>query len=203
MLFAIVPVKPFSLSKSRLSTLLSADERAELSRRLLTHTLQVLTNVSEITQTLVISRDPAVLTLARNHQVQAIVELGVGKLNTALAQASWAAQASGAEAILILPADLPLLSEEALRQLIAESKIKPVMVIAPDRHEDGTNALLLRPPNLINYAFGEHSFQRHRAQAEPADVSVRICRLPELALDLDTPEDLDLLTPFLGLSKAY
>src|SRR5688572_10540659 len=182
LLSAIVPVKPFSLSKSRLSSILSPDERAQLSRGFLKHTLQVLANVLEITQTLVISRDSAVRTLVRDYQVQAIVETGAWELNAALTQATRAAQASGAEAVLILPADLPLLSVEAIRQLISESGARPFITIAPDRHEDGTNALLVRPPHLINYAFGEHSFRRHIAQAEQAGAQVRICRLPELAL---------------------
>lgn len=190
-LFALVPVKPFSESKSRLANILSPDERAELSRGLLTHTLQVLADVPEIAQTLVVSRDPAALTLARQYRAQALLETGAGELNAALTQATQAAQASGAESLLILPTDLPLLSAEALRQLIAESKTEPFLAIAPDRHEDGTNALLVRPPDLIRYAFGAHSFQRHITQARQVGAPVRICRLPELALDVDTPEDLE------------
>jgi len=191
MLYTLVPVKPFSESKSRLANILSPDERTELSRGLLTHTLQILANVPEIAQTLVVSRDPAALTLARQYQAQALLETGAGELNAALTQATQAAQTSGAESLLILPADLPLLSAEALRQLITESKTEPFLAIAPDRHEDGTNALLVHPPDLIRYAFGAHSFQRHITQARQAGARARICRLPELALDVDTPEDLE------------
>ncbi len=191
MLFAIVPVKPFSESKSRLANILSPDERAELSRGLLIHTLQVLSNTPEITQALVISRDSTVLVLARDYGARGIAEAGDGELNGALTQATQVAQASGAEALLILPADLPLLSKEAIQQLVVESEAEPLMVIAPDQHEEGTNALLVRPPDLIRYTFGEHSFQRHMAQAQHAGAQMRICRSPELALDVDTPEDLE------------
>jgi 2-phospho-L-lactate/phosphoenolpyruvate guanylyltransferase len=194
MLFALVPVKPFLESKSRLANSLSPDERAELSRGLLTHTLQVLANVPEIAQTLVVSRDPAALALARDYRAQAISETGAGELNAALTQATQVARAAGAASLLILPSDLPLLSIGSIQQLIAESEDESFIAIAPDRHEDGTNALLVHPPNLIPYAFGEHSFQRHIAQAQQAGALVRICRLPALALDVDTPEDLDHLT---------
>src|SRR5207245_175969 len=91
----------------------------------------------------------------------------------------------------ILPTDLPFLSEEAIRRLVGASETEPAVVIAPDWHEDGTNALFVRPPQVIAYAFGEHSFQRHVASARAVGAQVHICRLPELALDVDTPEDLE------------
>ena len=198
MLSAIVPVKPFLQSKQRLAGVLSPQERARLSRDLLSHTLRVLTNAPEVTQTFVVSRDPAALTLAKEYQAQTIIEAGSGGLNAALTQTTEVAQASGAETILILLADLPFLSPEAIQALVRESKTQPIIVIAPDRHEDGTNALCVHPPHLITYAFGERSFQRHIAQAEHIGVPVRICRLPELALDVDTPEDLERLPSFFS-----
>jgi 2-phospho-L-lactate guanylyltransferase len=64
------------------------------------------------------------------------------------------------------------------------------VALAPDRHGTGTNALFVRPPGLLTYAFGPDSFQRHLAQAQAAGAATRVCRLEGLALDVDQPEDL-------------
>jgi 2-phospho-L-lactate guanylyltransferase len=64
------------------------------------------------------------------------------------------------------------------------------VVIVPDRHGQGTNALLLTPPDVMEPAFGEGSFARHAARARAAGAAVRVADLPSLALDVDTPEDL-------------
>jgi 2-phospho-L-lactate guanylyltransferase (CobY/MobA/RfbA family) len=68
-----------------------------------------------------------------------------------------------------------------------------VVVIAPDRHEKGTNALLISPSGLIEYDFGENSFHRHCELVKKAGARLEIVNLPSLGLDLDVPEDLELI----------
>jgi 2-phospho-L-lactate guanylyltransferase len=68
----------------------------------------------------------------------------------------------------------------------------PILVIAPCRHRTGTNALLLRPPGLIPFAFGPDSFAAHCAAARAAGVEPVVHRANSLAFDLDTPEDWEL-----------
>lgn len=192
MVWAIVPVKPFASAKSRLASVLSEDERAGLSREFLNHTLAVLDQSPGIARTLVVSRDETALSMARMANVSPLAENGAHGLNAALALAARAAREGQAEAVLILPADLPLLTAADVAQLLAEDNGQPQIVIAPDRHEQGTNALLVRPPEAVTFAFGEGSFARHQALAELAGVPVRVCRLPGAALDVDVPDDLRL-----------
>ena len=71
--------------------------------------------------------------------------------------------------------------------------LPPVVVVAPDRHRQGTNALLVSPAGLIEYDFGAGSFERHCARARQAGARLEICELPSLALDVDLPEDLDIV----------
>ncbi len=71
------------------------------------------------------------------------------------------------------------------------------MVISPDRHRQGTNALLVCPAGVIEYEFGPGSFQRHCARARQAGAHLEICELPSLALDMDLPEDLELVSETL------
>ena len=66
------------------------------------------------------------------------------------------------------------------------------MVITPDRHHQGTNALLISPAGLIQYQFGPGSYQRHCLQATKVGARLEICERSSVALDIDFPEDLEL-----------
>ncbi len=189
--YAIVPVKPFAESKSRLAPVLSPAERLALSRKLLVHTLTVLSQTRQIDAVVVVSRDPEVHRLAVQHEATALSEQSEG-LNLALVQATtWTAR-QGAAAVLIVPADLPLLTSSALEAIIRLGERGPAVVIAPDRHDRGTNLLLVRPPGLIDYAFGLDSFHVHRRQAAARGANLHVFRSRETQLDVDTPDDLGL-----------
>jgi 2-phospho-L-lactate guanylyltransferase len=199
-LWAIVPVKPLRRGKSRLAGKLTEDERADLNQSLLKHTIETLTDLKEIEQVLVVSRDPHALTVARNHGARTVLEDGQPHLNTALKRATVVAQVYATRGVLVLPADLPLISPEDIRELINRAVDPPVVVIAPDRHHTGTNALLISPSGLIEYDFGENSFERHCERVRQVGARLEIVDLPTLGLDLDLPEDLELVREF-ELSK--
>jgi 2-phospho-L-lactate guanylyltransferase len=192
-LWAIVPVKPLRRGKSRLAGTLSEDERTVLNQELLEHTLTVLSSLKELAQVLVVSRDPQALTIARNHGAKTVQEDGQPHLNTALARATVMAQVHSIRGILVLPADLPLLTPDDVRALIDRATKPPVVVIAPDRHGKGTNALLMIPAGQIKYDFGEGSFHRHCDRANKSGARLEIVELPSLGLDLDLPEDLEMV----------
>ena len=192
-LWAIVPVKPLRRGKSRLSSILNEEERTRLNQSMLGHTLKVLSEVREVDQSMVVSRDPAALALAREYRARTLLEDGSPQLNTALRRATAVAQVYSTEAVLILPADLPLLTAEDIRAIIRKADRSPVVVISPDRRETGTNALLVSPAGLMDYSFGVGSFQRHCDRAIKFSIPLEIIHLPTVALDLDLPEDLEYL----------
>lgn len=189
-LWAIVPVKPLRRGKSRLSSVLSQEERTDLNRHLLVHTIQTLDAIPEIEHVLVISRDPSALALARDHGARTVQENGAPHLNIALARATVVAKSHATRGVLIVPADLPLITPVDVRAMLELTGKPPVVVVAPDRHRRGTNALLVCPAGLIEYDFGPGSFQRHCERAQEAGARLEICELPSLALDVDLPEDL-------------
>lgn len=187
-LWLIIPVKPFGEGKSRLASMLSTDLRAEFSRRWLTHVLEIATTWGQFAGMAVVSRDAAVLEVGRAYGALPVVEVG-DDLNAALRQAGASVAAAGAQGVLVLPSDLPLLTLDdldALQELAAQGN---GVIIAPS-HDEGTNALLLRPPDAIPYAFGVGSFARHLALANAAKLPSHVYRSPTLALDIDRPEDL-------------
>lgn len=192
-LWAIVPVKPLRRGKSRLGGVLSEEERTLLNYSLLGQTLTLLTNIKEVDQTLVVSRDPSALALAREYGAKTIQEESTPQLNTALTRATILAQVYSTEGVLILPADLPLVQPDDIQQIIHLAEKPPVMVIAPDRRRDGTNCLLVNPAGLIRYAFGPESFEKHCELARKAGARLEIVENQAIGLDLDLPEDLDLI----------
>lgn len=117
---------------------------------------------------------------------------GRDTLNRAVVQAQALAAEGGAEALLIVPADLPLIRADDLVAVL-EAAATAQAVIAPDRAGNGTNALLIAPPVAIEPSFGEASFERHRALAEAADLNLAVVERLGLGLDLDTPADVALL----------
>ena len=197
-IWAIVPVKPLRRGKSRLAGLLSEEQRTLLNRYLLEHTLTTLNEIPEIEHTLVVSRDPAALALTHSLGGRTVMEDGAPQFNTALKRATIAAKAQGAHAVLILPADLPLIKPSDLKKLLRLGKTPPVVVIAPDRRLDGTNGLFINPAGLIEYGYGPGSFQRHSERAVEAGAKLEVVNSERLGLDLDLPEDLELLG---GLEK--
>jgi 2-phospho-L-lactate/phosphoenolpyruvate guanylyltransferase len=195
--WAIVPVKPLQRGKSRLAEVLTQEERLDLNRRLLAHTMDTLTAIPEIEHVLVISRDQAALALAREYGARTVQEHGAPQLNIALTRATIVARTYATRGVLILPADLPLITPEDIQTLLSRAVDPPVVVISPDRHRQGTNALLVCPAGVIEYEFGPGSFQRHCARARQAGAHLEICELPSLALDMDLPEDLELVSQTL------
>jgi 2-phospho-L-lactate guanylyltransferase len=191
-LWAIIPVKPLRRGKSRLSGVLSLEARTALNHYLLSNTLEILASVPEIEYSLVVSRDPEALTIAREAGARTVQEQGSPQLNVALTRATMVALSHSVQGVLIVPADLPLLTISDIREVIKRAEDPPVVVITPDRHHQGTNALLISPPGLIQYEYGPDSFKKHCLQAGKAGARLEICERGSVALDIDFPEDLEL-----------
>ena len=200
-IWAIVPVKPLRRGKSRLAEMLTEDERTELNSQLLAHTLATLKKTPEVEEVLVVSRDPKALAIARDHNARTIRENSSPSLNTALERATAVAKMYTSNGVLIVPADLPLISQEDIQKIISVgNRLKRIVVITPDRHKNGTNALLVSPAGIIDYDYGEKSFERHCERARKAGAKLEICTLPSIELDLDLPEDLELVAEEINFS---
>lgn len=191
-IWAIVPVKPLRRGKSRLSGVLSLEARTALNHYLLSKTLETLASVAEIEYSLVVSRDPEALTIAREFRARTVQEQGTPQLNIALTRATIVALSHSVQSVMIVPADLPLLTAEDIRAVVKKGVEPPVVVITPDRHYQGTNALLISPPGLIKYEYGPDSFSKHCEQAKKIGARLEICERGAVALDIDFPEDLEL-----------
>ena len=193
--FVIVPVKELDGAKSRLSPILADEERREFCLRMLEDVLEAVKPLKQVHQTIVTSRDPTVLQVAKDFDAVPLKDRQAG-LNQAVSEAiSWCAR-RGAGCALILPADIPLVRPTDLGRMIYLGR-NVQMVVSPSRDGRGTNALLLTPPNVCPTCYGPRSFQRHMEEALRRERSLRVLKSPRIGLDIDTVED---LSYFLSLN---
>lgn len=195
-LVALVPVRGLEAAKSRLGEALDAEERRELVEHLLARTIAAAAAVPGVAAVAVVSPDPAALALATGLDAVAVRQTGEG-LNEGLAAGRDRAVADGADALLVVPADLPGVSAGGLAAVVEAAQAAaadwpaghPIIVLVTDRSGDGTNALLLAPPDAIPFRFGPGSRAAHEAAARTAGAAYVEVAGP-LDLDLDTPDDL-------------
>ncbi|HEX6026115.1 MAG TPA: 2-phospho-L-lactate guanylyltransferase [Solirubrobacter sp.] len=182
---AILPVKSFGRAKQRLGDAVS--NRPALAAAMVADVLDALARVPELDELIVVTAEPAAAeaaTAAGARVVHDPVEAGQS------AAAARGIAAASADRALLVPGDCPALDPDEVSALLKGSGPLRSVVIVPDRHGEGTNALLLTPPGVMEPAFGEGSFARHSARARAAGAAVEVAELPSLALDVDTPEDL-------------
>jgi len=186
--WAIIPVKRLVEAKSSLSEALTLMQRRELVLRMLVDVLNAIRGARSIVGTIVVSPDEEVLKFARANGAFGVVEPGI-ELNEALKLAINHAVVKGASSVLILPSDLPLLRGADIENIIAMASPPRDVVIAPSK-DNGTNALLLLPPDVINLRFGGESFPSHLAEARMISIRPHIYRSITVAIDVDDVEDL-------------
>ncbi len=195
----ILPVKPFDEGKSRLRGVLLAEEVEQFNKKQFEWTLSCAEKVVEKPNIFVISHSHEVLQLSANLGFVAEEEIG-NTLNDAVMQGMHAVDDAGGGPVLILPTDLPLLSENDIRALLDCTLEDPEILIVPDRTYSGTNALLLSKPHLIQPEYGSHSFLKHCNQAADRHLNLTIYHNKNIQMDIDTPEDLFALRQLTNIS---
>jgi 2-phospho-L-lactate guanylyltransferase len=190
---AVVPVKRFELAKQRLSERLRPQHRELVAQAMVEDVLSTLVLAPELAGVLVVTNEPSVRQLAG--RLGAAVESDPYESGQSAAASVGIryALAAGLDRVLLVPGDCPGIDLAELSVLLgdrADGDGDASVVIVPDRHGTGTNALLLSPPDAIAPAFGPGSFARHRELADAVGATWTVGRPETLLLDVDTPDDL-------------
>jgi coenzyme F420-0:L-glutamate ligase/coenzyme F420-1:gamma-L-glutamate ligase len=195
----LVPFRSATGAKTRLEGKLDPEERGELATRLLRDVVETVRNWGRADRIVIVGGDGSVNGLADELGVEAYPQQAAG-MNEGLEEARKALDKSGT--LLVLPADLPAVSPASLDRLRARSTELQagdrssgdghpgVAIVVTDSDGTGTNALLLEPPGLIPFAFGDGSAAAHAAAARKAGARTSVVTDEELSFDLDTPADL-------------
>lgn len=194
---AILPVKRFGAAKSRLADVLPSPFRSTLAAAMLADVLDALGRSERLERVLVVSGEPLARKAAQTAGVEVVDDADDAGHSQAAALGVRAARDAGAECVALLPGDCPLLRADELDHAIGALRA-PVAGVIPDRHGDGTNGLLLAPPDAIGPSFGPGSRDRHLELARRSGAQPRVLEIPSLALDLDTGDDLRELVRLLA-----
>jgi 2-phospho-L-lactate guanylyltransferase len=199
---AVLPVKSCGRAKQRLDAAVAQPERGELAAAMVADVLAALAAVPALDDVVVVTGEPRAAAVARAAGAHVVDDPDETGQSAAAARGVREAIARGAMRVLLVPGDCPALAAREVGELLTAHPDAGV-VIVPDRHGSGTNALLLAPPGAIEPAFGPGSFARHAVLGVAAGAVVRVAQAPSLALDVDTPGDLEALrTGLAGLPEA-
>jgi 2-phospho-L-lactate guanylyltransferase len=185
----VVLIKDFGSAKQRLQPALGPKSRRALAKRNADLAVRAAAAGGRV---LVVAGSQEVAELAATWGADVLLEPRQEGQNVAAARGIARALEGGAEAVLILSSDLPLVTTEAIREVI-ESATRldaPVAMAVAATGRGGTNALYLRPPGAITLQFGSDSLAKFRHEAESRGVNFAVHHSESLALDLDEPGDL-------------
>ena len=197
-LVAVLPVKRFPSAKARLANGgISAAQRLALATGMLSDVLAALRRCDLVDDIVVVTSEPGAEALARGAGAQVVADdPNEGHSEAAQRGIDWAV-ADGAFHTLLIAGDIPAVNPGELDSLIESLADNDEVVIIPDRHGSGTNALILTPAGVISPSFGEGSCQRHQQIAADAGVTARVEASFGIGLDVDTADDLDALSAAL------
>ena len=191
---AVLPVKDFGHAKQRLAGFLGAVERRLLSEAMAEDVLETLSQVSELSEIIVVTRDERACELAARHGARVLAEPVNDGQSAAVKRAAGALGRAGVESLLQVPGDVPGASADEIAAVMAAhgSAVDgaAAVTLVPSRDRRGTNCLLCSPPDVLPFAFGHESFGPHCEAARAQGIAPRIMALPGLGLDIDTPDDL-------------
>lgn len=188
--FVLIPVKALPWGKSRLAPLLPDAARHAVARAMLTDVLTSALRAATVDGVAVVSSDATLLSLARRFGAFAVDEGYPRGLNGAAGIGTEFCLRHNARAVLVLLADLPLVTAADVDLLFRQLTGGPEVILVPCKEGEGTNALLRSPPAVLKTCFGGPSLAAHRGEAARQGVCCRVLEVPHIAFDLDSVEDL-------------
>jgi 2-phospho-L-lactate/phosphoenolpyruvate guanylyltransferase len=191
---ALIPVKGFRDAKQRLAPLLEAAERESLAQAMFRNVFRQVLKARGLTAVYVVTGDDTVAEIAGTLGAKVIREKVEKGETEAVDFARTELVRIGCEAVLIVPADLPLIRAADIEQVLSQVRSgakAPYALLVPSHDRMGTNALLLAPPGIINLRFGYDSFTYHMSQISAQGLPMRFLENERMALDIDEPKDLE------------
>ena len=189
-MWLIIPVKKINDAKYRLKSLLDPIQRKKLFLAMLEDVLSVVQSIPEIDNISLATICPTAKNIAKKYGASIIDTCKDEGQTEAIKKSAEVLDNNGIRNMLLLPADIPLVTENEISKVIEVHKNTPMMTIVPARDEHGSNCIALSPPKAIPLSFGPDSFLPHVDAARKCDLKLKTISLPGIGLDIDTPTDL-------------
>ena len=202
-LWAVLPVKDLGAAKQRLAPVLDAEERRSLSRSMLEDVLGAVSAARGLAGVLLVTLDSEARSLATRYGARVLME-DQNRGHTAASSFGARSLANdGAAGMLQIPADIPGVTPEDIEYLLEVHGTAPAITLAPSRDRRGSNAVACSPPDVLPLRFGDDSFFPHLERARSLGIEPRVVERPGIALDVDTPEDMETFLATPSATRAY
>lgn len=192
MKFILIPVKDLSKANNRLSSILSQEDRTSLAYAMLEDVLESAARSRIAEKKVVVTMDRKAEIIALRYGFEIIREEEQNGESSSVDSAITRCMEMGAESLLVIPGDAPLIKGEDIDSVFRAEKNGVCVVMVPAADRLGTNAILRTPPDIIPSRFGHDSYRKHLEEAGKADAEVVTIDIPNIALDIDEPGDIDL-----------
>ena len=197
----IIPVKKFSHSKNRLSSVFTLEEKKELVRCMLFDVCDVLIKSSYLNGIAIVTSENEILQYENYDKIIHLKENHNSGVNDAVEIGNEYFMKEGFDATIVVPGDIPLIDNQVLDKLFEQVDNNQV-IITPSRREDGTNLLFRNPPDIIQTSYDRNSYFTHLKMIEDNDLQYSIYLEDAIRLDLDEPEDIDMINMKLSDSRT-
>ncbi len=201
-MWAVVPIKDIGDAKQRLASVLGVEDRRNLFLVMVEDVLATLAKVSTLEGVMIVSRDPEAERLASQYKARLLEESKNRGHTTAVTYAVRVLKQEGVDGMLQIPGDIPLVKAAEIEQVLSAHRPSPSITIVPSHDRMGSNCVLCSPPDVIPLRFGENSFYFHLQSARNHGLFPQVLTFPGIGLDIDTPEDLQLLSQTIVPSRT-
>ena len=188
---AIIPVKTFSLAKTRLD--LSLQQKEELCKVMLDEILYTLSISPQIDKTVIVTKEAKAIELGKKYSAVIISDNEEKSVNDAVALADKYLLENKFDASIVFPQDIPFIKTQDI-DFMLNYKIPPnFVIVVPSRRFDGTNALVRMPIDLMTTHYDEDSYKIHMNTAKEHTRNVALVFVKRIMLDVDNRDDLKFL----------
>ena len=189
-MWAVIPVKQISQAKQRLSPFLSTEERRDFFSAMLEDVLSIMVKIDFFKKIILATNCPHAISIAGRHGITHFETGPDDGLNQAAGETVNHLLENGIRDMFLIPADIPLITEEEINSILKAHPSAPSLTIIPSRDKFGSNCILLSPPSRMNLKFGPNSYFRHLEIAQTNGLKVNPMEFPGFGLDIDEPKDL-------------
>ena len=187
---AVIPMKNLHYAKSRLSTILTLQQREKLVLFLFNITIRTLKKSQFISEIVVVSSDITIERLSFKNCLKFIKDFDSG-VNNAVILADHYCIDNDIDANIIIPHDLPFISVKEIDYICNISEKYPkCVIICPSKRFDGTNILFRKPSTVIATFYDNNSYLNHLKEAQKFNIPIELLNFDNLMFDIDTKEDL-------------
>ena len=201
-MWAVIPVKQISQAKQRLSKILSSEERRDFFSAMLEDVLSMMVKISFFEKIILATNCPHAISIAGRHGITHFETGPDDGLNQAAGETVNHLLENGIRDMFLIPADIPLITEEEINSVLKAHPSAPSLTIIPSRDKLGSNCILLSPPSRMPLKFGPESYFRHLEIAQTNGLKVNPMEFPGFGLDIDEPKDLFELLKVEGNTRS-